>query len=47
MKSGVYNPLTGKAVKWTDIATVSVEEGKKVSTNYYDISGINKLELQT
>jgi hypothetical protein len=37
----MHNPSTGKAVQWTDIATVSVDDEIKVTTKYYDVLGIN------
>ncbi len=45
MKSGTYDPSTGKAVQWTDIATVSVNNENKVTTNYYNVLGINGSKL--
>jgi hypothetical protein len=42
----MYNPSTGKAVQWTVIVTVSVDDKNKVTTNYYEILGINKRELE-
>ncbi len=46
LKSGMCNPSTGKAVQWTDIATVSVNDKNKVTTNYCDVLGIDKHELE-
>ncbi len=46
LKSGMYNLSTGKAVQWTDIATVSVDDKNKVTTNYYEVLGIDKRELE-
>ncbi len=46
MKSGIYNLSMGKALQWTDIATVSVDDENEVTTNYYDILGINKRKLE-
>ncbi len=46
LKSGMYNLSTGKAVQWTDIATVSMDDKNKVTTNYYDILGINERKLE-
>ncbi len=45
MKSGTYDPSMGKAVQWTDIATVSINNENKVTTNYYDVLGINESKL--
>jgi hypothetical protein len=42
----MYNPSTGKAVQWTEIATVSVGDKNKVTTNYYDVLGINERKLE-
>jgi hypothetical protein len=46
LKSGMYNPSIGKAVQWTDIAAVSVDDKNKVTTNYYDILGIDECKLE-
>jgi hypothetical protein len=46
LKSGMYNLSTGKAVQWTDIATVSVDDKNKATTNYYDVLGIKKRKLE-
>jgi hypothetical protein len=46
LKSGMYNLSTGKAVQWTDIATVSVNDKNEVTANYYDVLGIDKCELE-
>jgi hypothetical protein len=45
LKSGTYNQSMGKAVQWTDIATVSVDNENKVTTNYYNVLGINESKL--
>ncbi len=45
LKSGMYNPSTGKAVQLTDIATVSVDDEIKVTTNYYGSLGIDKCKF--
>jgi hypothetical protein len=34
LTSGMYNLSTGKAVQWTDIVTVSVDDDNWVTTNY-------------
>ncbi len=36
----------GKAVQWTDIATVSVDDENKVTTNYYDVLEIDERKLE-
>jgi hypothetical protein len=46
LKSGMYNLSMGNAVQWTDIATVSVDDKNKVTTNYYDVLGINDRQLK-
>jgi hypothetical protein len=42
----MYNPSTGKAVQWTNIATVSVDDEKEVTTNSCDILGIDERKLE-
>jgi hypothetical protein len=42
----MYDLSTGKAVQWKDIATVSVDDEIKVTTNYYDVLGINECKLE-
>ena len=39
-KSGMYNPVTGQNIKWTEMATVLDED--KDSKNYYNVLGINE-----